>query len=182
MLKAMRPYWVNTIAKMPSFTVSHPDATDTPALAGPIVLTWTSESTVNLRGSVTGLVAGNSYMFHIHAGTSCEDATTQGKCFKKPDGPCPWITPTPRISQAVADHNGKATWNYTGFQAMPQESTLGHAVVFHRMYGDVNADTYDAPNTPRMACGLVEAEAKYPLVCVTLKPHISTTIPMSEHI
>jgi hypothetical protein len=59
---------------------------------------------------------------------------------------------------AIADCNGTATWDGTDYHAMPLESTLEHAVVLYRRCGDVNAVTYDDPNTPRTACGLMEAE------------------------
>jgi hypothetical protein len=63
---------------------------------------------------------------------------------------------------AIAVSNGTATWDYTGFSAMSQESTLEHAAVFHRRYGDDNADTYEDLNTHCMDCGLVEVRHQYP--------------------
>jgi hypothetical protein len=51
------------------------------------------------------------------------------------------------------------------------------------MYGDVNADTYDAPNTPRMACGLVEARyIDVSPVVIPLNSFIARTIPMAENV
>jgi hypothetical protein len=53
-----------------------------------------------------------------------------------------------RCPNAIADNNGKATWDYTGYQAKIQESTSVHADGFHRMYGDVNDSLGATRGTP----------------------------------
>ena len=130
---ATTPYHVKTIAKMASYTTAYPDATDAPVLANPVVVTWVKQNTVNIKGSVIGLVAGSSYDLHIHEGTSCESAATQGKCLSTAAG-CPWLKPA-LVARTVADKYGKASWDYTGYDTQPQETSSGRAMVFHRLGG-----------------------------------------------
>jgi len=166
------PYQVNSFTKMESYGKDGvaKGETEIPVLEQPIIITWNG-TTVNLKGSVTGLVAGKTYAFHIHIGQTpigqpgkadnCKDAETQGKCFTTgvPVGYCPWISPRPNNAHAKADKNGKATWNYKGLNAPPQADALMRPVVFHRVYEDLNAPKFTGPdNNPRMACGLVEAK------------------------
>jgi len=155
--------YISMAAAAPFNTDNTTDPTDEPVLREPLAITYLNDTGVDMKATVTGLVPGMSYMFHIHIGTDCaiaatdytESQATQGKCWAGPEG-CQWLQPTKQNSQTMADADGKATWDYTSNPAPANgEGIVGRAVVFHRIYGDVDVDTYDEANSPRMACGLV---------------------------
>jgi len=101
--------------------------------------------------AIKDCVAGKMYPVHIHAGTSCADAVTQGDHWGPMRGegipmvPCVGTTGTSMLTRAATDPT--TAWTIGGD---PMTNVVGHAFVLHQP---------DAPAPPpRIGCGLITAK------------------------
>jgi hypothetical protein len=163
-------------------TVSHPDATDAIAdSTGKTAWEHMGYQAMSQESTLEQAMASHRRYGDVNADTYDDLSTYRMDCgLVEARRQYPSTVSHPEATEAIAVRTGKATWDHNGYQAMLQESTLEHAMVFHRrygdvctdkyeaqasdgfkhlMYGDVNADTYDVPNTSRTDGGLVEAHA-----------------------
>jgi hypothetical protein len=108
----------------------------------------TGADSVTLTFTINGCVAGKSYPTHIHQGTACTDATTQGGHWDTtrgegiPNISCSGTTGTVTYTRAATDATLK--WSIGDGSAT---DVIGHVIVVH------DPDT----TTTRIACGVIAA-------------------------
>jgi hypothetical protein len=103
---------------------------------------------VTVTVSLTNCVAGKTYPVHIHAGTSCADAMSQGDHWGPARGEgipsvmCAGTTGTSTLTRPATDLN--LAWTIGGD---PTTNVVGHAFVVHAP---------DVPMMPpRIGCGVI---------------------------
>jgi hypothetical protein len=108
----------------------------------------TAVDSVTLTLTLDGCVAGKVYPAHIHTGSACTDATTQGGHWDMARGEgipsitCTGTTGTTTINRAATDP--LLAWSVGGDAAT---DVIGHTIVVHDP---------DVPMT-RIACGVITA-------------------------
>jgi len=138
---------INPLVTMPAAAGS--GAAGAPATGGGISGTATftipGSGSITMNVSFTGCVPGKQYPMHIHEGSSCENATTQGGH---------WDIPRGEGIPNVLCNMGTGTLNYTRTNMDPRtawsinnpaNNLVGHTIVLH--------DPDDG--TVRVACGVI---------------------------
>jgi len=117
-------------------------------VTGTATFSKASATDVTVTVSLTNCIAGKAYPVHIHAGTSCADAMSQGDHWGPargegiPSVTCAGTTGTSTLTRAATDPT--LAWTIGGDAAT---NVVGHAFVVHAP---------DVPMMPpRIGCGVI---------------------------